>query len=106
MLLLDSTHHHAKMPSFNDHTDSNRFNGVLNRVGDLLGQPFLNLQAASEDIHQARNFAESDHAPFGQIGNMNFAEERQHVMLAEAEDFDIFHDNHLVVIHIEKGAAQ
>ena len=37
---------------------------------------------------------------------MDLAEERQHVVLAEAEDLDVFDDNHLVVVHGEERAFE
>jgi hypothetical protein len=40
---------------------------------------------------------QSDHLVFRQIGYMHLSEKRQHVMLAEAEKFDVLHDHHLVV---------
>lgn len=37
---------------------------------------------------------------------MTFAEEREQVMFAEAEHFDILYDHHFVVGHIEHGSIQ
>ena len=37
---------------------------------------------------------------------MHLAEEGQHVVLAEAEHFDVFHDDHLVVINGEQRALE
>src|SRR5581483_3420587 len=57
MLLLDATHHHAKVAGFDDNADALRFNDVLDGFGDLGCQPFLNLQAPRENLDEARNFA-------------------------------------------------
>ena len=37
---------------------------------------------------------------------MNFAEERQHVVLAQTEHLDVFHDHHLVVGDGEEGVLE
>ena len=78
---------------------------ILHGFGDLLRQPLLNLQAAREHVHDARNFAEADHLLVRQIGHVNLAEERQHVMLAHAEELDVLHDHDLVVFHVEERAV-
>ena len=46
MLLFDAAHHHAEVARFNHHTHTLWRDGLLNRVGNLLRQPFLHLQAA------------------------------------------------------------
>ena len=99
MLLLYSAHHHAEMAGLDNYPHSLRMNRVLNGLGNLRGQAFLNLQTAGENFYQARNFAQSDHFAVRNIGNMHLAEKRQHVMLAQAEHFDIFHNHHFVVGH-------
>ena len=106
MLFLDSAHHHAEMARLNDDSDSDGIDGILNGFCNLLSKPLLHLQAARENIYQSRNLAKPDHLSLGQISNMHFAEEWQHVMLAEAEHFDVFDDDHLVVIDLEEGRAQ
>ena len=35
---------------------------------------------------------------------MGFADERQHVVLAQGEEFDVLHDDHVVVGFLEQGA--
>src|SRR5205823_12277476 len=39
VLLLDAPHHHAQVPRLADHADTLRLDRVLDRLGDLLGQP-------------------------------------------------------------------
>ena len=53
MLFLDTAHHHAQMPRFDDHADALRFNRVLDRFRNLRGQSLLNLQAPRKDFDQA-----------------------------------------------------
>ena len=52
-------------------------------VGDLAGEALLHLQAASEDIDEARDLAESDDLAVGDVGDVHLAEEGQQVVLAE-----------------------
>jgi len=44
--------------------------------------------------------------PFGDIGHMHLAKERQHVMLAEREYLDVLDDDHLVVVLVKERPAQ
>ena len=41
----------------------------------------------------------------GQIGHVHLAEERQHVVLAHAEELDVLHHHHLVVLHFVERAV-
>src|ERR1700757_1631862 len=75
VLLFYAAHHHAEMARFDDHADALRLNNFLDGLGDLGGEALLNLQATREQFNEARNFAESDHTPIGNVGNMHFAEE-------------------------------
>ena len=36
---------------------------------------------------------------------MHFPEKRKHVMLAQAEEFDVPHDDHFIVFDVEQGAV-
>ena len=44
--------------------------------------------------------------PLRDVGDVHLAEKRQHVVLAQAEQFDVFDDHHLVVIHGEERAFE
>src|SRR5271165_2960416 len=106
ILLLDAAHHHAEMTGFDDDSDALRDDRVLDSVGDLARETLLHLQAAREDFDEARDFAESDDFAVRNVRDMDLSEERQHVMLAERIHFDILHDDHLVVVHIEVRIVQ
>src|SRR5262249_17655464 len=80
MLLLNAAHHHAEMPRFDYDSDALRVNCLLNRLGDLRGQTFLNLQAAREYLDQSRDFAEANYFALGNVGHVHFPEEWQHVV--------------------------
>src|ERR1019366_2807920 len=106
MLLLDPTHHHAEMADLDDHADAQRLNRLLNRLGNLHGQTLLHLQTTGKYFHQSRDLAQTDHFALGNIGHMDLAEEWQHVVLTQAEHFDVLHDHHLVVVHAEQRRLQ
>ncbi len=78
----------------------------LNGLGNLRGETFLNLQAARENLDQPRNFAQADDFAIGDVGDVNLAEERQHVVLAEAEHLDVFDDDHFVISDGEESAFE
>ena len=44
--------------------------------------------------------------PFGNVGDVALAEERQQVMLAQAVEVDVAHDHHLAIIDAEERAVQ
>ena len=106
VLLFYSAHHHAKVAGFNDNAHSLRFDGFLNRLGNLGSQPFLDLQAPGKDFDEPRNLAQANDFAFGNIGDVNLAKERQHVVLAEAEHLDVFDDHHLVITDGEQRLFQ
>src|ERR1700688_93944 len=106
MLLFYSAHHHAQMASLYDYSDPLGLDRVLDGLSNLGGEPFLNLEAAGKGFDEARNFAQADYFSIWDIGDVHLAEERQKVMLAEAEHFDVFHDHHFVVVDGEQRLAQ
>ena len=71
----------------------------LHRLRDFLSQTLLNLQAPRERIYDSWNLAQTDHFRIRKIRNVNPAEKRQHVMLAQTKELDILHHDHLVVLH-------
>src|SRR6266851_335397 len=105
-LFFHAPHLHAEVAGFDNHADALRSNFFLDGRCDLVGQAFLNLQPARKHIHDARNLAEPQNALVRQIGHVGFAEEWQHVVFAEAEEFDVLNDDHLVVGHAERRAIQ
>ncbi len=94
------------MAGFDDDADTLRLDYFLDGFGDLGGEALLDLQAAGEEFDEARDFAEADHLAVRDVGDVHFAEERQQVVLAEAEHFDVFDDDHLVVGDGEEGAFE
>jgi hypothetical protein len=106
ILLRDAAHRHAKMRRFHHDGDAVRADLVANRLGHLRREALLHLQAAREDVHHTRDFAQADHPPIRQIRHMAPAEEREHVMLAEAIEIDVPDDHHLVILDREQRVVQ
>jgi hypothetical protein len=77
MLLFDAAHHHAEVAGFADHADALGLQHFVMRFGHLVRQALLQLQAAREHVHDARDFAQPDHFILRQIGHVHGAEERQ-----------------------------
>src|SRR6266404_6903505 len=94
------------MPGLDDYADALRFDGVLDRLRDLRGQPLLDLQAARESFDEARYFAQADDFSVWDIGDVYLAKKRQKVVLTKAEHFDVFYDHHFVVVDREQCLAQ
>ncbi len=80
--------------------------GFGDGVGDLRGEALLHLQAAGEDIDEARDLGEADDLAVGDVGDVRLAEEGQQVVLAEGEEFDVLDDDHLVVVDVEEGGVE
>src|ERR1700722_7085327 len=106
MLLFHAAHHHAEMTGFDDHANTLGLDYFLNGLGDLGGETLLNLKATGEQFDEPRNFAETDDAALGNIGDVDLAEKWQQVMFAEAEHFNVFDDDHLVVADGEERAFE
>src|SRR5229473_3689660 len=106
VLLLHAAHLHTQMASFDDYADALRSDFFLDGLRDLAGHALLNLQAARKHIDHASDLAEPQNPLVRQIGHMGLAEERQQMVFAETEEFDVLHDDHLVVGHAERRAIQ
>src|SRR5258708_7320318 len=81
-------------------------NAAWDGFGDMHGPPFLHLKPAGEHVDDARDLAQPDHFAVGNVREMDLAEERQHMMLAQAEDLYVFGDDHLVIVHFKESALQ
>src|SRR5580704_11314583 len=106
MLFFYAAHHHAEVARFDYHGYTLRLDYFLDGLGDLRGEALLNLQAAGEEFDEARDFAESDDLAVRNVRYVHFAEEWQQVVLAQAEHFYVFDDDHLVVIDGEERAFE
>ena len=100
---LDAAHGHAGVHGLDDHGDAPGMQGILDAVADLLGQALLDLQAAGVSLYDAGDLGKSRDLSVGDVGDMGLPDERQHVVLAQGEEFDVLDDDHLVVGLVENG---
>lgn len=49
-----------------------------------MGEAFLNLEAAGEEVDDAGEFADAEDVAVGDVADVAFAEEGEHVVFAEA----------------------
>jgi len=71
----------------------------------LLRHPLLHLQATGEHLHDARDLAQADDLALGNVGHVHLPQEGQQVMLAQAVEVNVAHDDHLIVLDIEDGVV-
>jgi hypothetical protein len=86
------------------HTE--RVDLLANRFSDLIGHPLLYLQPSREYVHEPGDLAETDHAGLRNVRDVALPEERQQVMLAQAVEIDVLHDDHLVIVDREQSVVQ
>lgn len=77
ILLFDTAHHHAQVLGFDDNRHALGTNGMLDGVGNLLGQFFLNLQTPRIHVDNPRHLGQAEHFTARQIADVTFADERQ-----------------------------
>jgi hypothetical protein len=105
VLLLDPAHHHAHVRGLDHDAHAARAQHVVERPGDLLGEPLLHLQAAREHVDHAGELREADDAPVRDVGDVRLPEERQQVVLAERVQLDLAHHHHLLAVDLEQRVA-
>jgi len=103
ILLLDAPHHHAQVLGLHDDAHALRVDGVLEDARDLLGHAFLDLEPPRKALDHARELAHPVHLVLGDVADVALAEKRQHVMLADAVELDVLHDDHVVALFVEDG---
>src|SRR5438128_11248682 len=106
MLLFYPAHHHAEMARFNDHADALWLDGFLNSLGNLRGQPLLDLQAAGENFDAPRDLAQADDFAVRNICDVNFAKKGQPMVLAPPDHIDLLYDYNFVITHVTQRHLQ
>jgi len=98
---------HTEVSRLNNHRDAQRLEMLLNAVGDLCGQLLLHLESLGKDLHNFRQFRETDNASARDVGNVCLADKRNHVMFAVAVNVDSCEQHHLVVpLNLRECARQ
>ena len=83
------------MIRLDDDADALRLEHVVDRAGDLLGEPLLHLEPPREHLDDARQLAQPDDLAVRDVGDVRLAEERQHVVLAQRVELDVAHHHHV-----------
>jgi hypothetical protein len=105
VLFLHAAHHHAEVIGLNDYADAFGLQVFFKSVSHVGGQSLLHLKSAAEDVDHAGNLAQPDDLLVGEIGNVTFSVKGEKMVLAEAVDFDVFDDDHLVILGFKNGAV-
>ena len=74
---------------------------VLDAIADFDGESFLDLEASGVCLDDSGDFAEAGDFAVGDVGDVGFADEREHVVFAHRVEFNVFHEAHLLVFFIE-----
>src|SRR5688572_25764380 len=105
LLLLHATHHGAQMRRLDHACHALGLELLHEELGHLHGEPLLHLEALRVHVDDARDLRQPDHPAARQVADVRLADERQEVVLAEAEELDVAHDHHLVVVDAETRAV-
>ena len=81
-MLPDAAGGHAAMRGLDDHGHAARPERIVQRMGDLVGEPFLELKPAGECVDQARQLRNPDDPLVRPIADMGDAEDRREMMFA------------------------
>ena len=88
---------HAAVAGLDDDGDAQRLQIVPYALGDLRGQPLLNLQAPGIAFQHPRQLRDTHNAIGGQIGDRRGAGDRRQMVLAMRLERDVPQQNHLVI---------
>ena len=88
---------HAMVRSPDEDAYSARLEYIVDDVGNLGCEFFLDLQAFGESFNNPGEFADAHHAPIGHVSNPRPSQDRCHVMLAKAFEADAAQHNHFVI---------
>ena len=94
---LDAAQGHAQVLGLEHHPDALGRELGLEPVGDLLGEPLLDLQAAGEQLDHPGQLGQAEDALAGQVADVGDPGERQQVVLAQRVERDVPGQHQLVV---------
>jgi len=87
-------------------TDPARCDHGIDGVRNLPSHPFLKLKPVGIGIDQARQLAQTHDPAVGNVADVRAPKEWQQMVLTQAEEGDVLHDDHVVVIlNGEEGIA-
>ena len=94
---LDAAQGHAGVFGFDDHTDALGLQVFGEPIGDLFGEPFLDLGATGEMLDDTGEFGQSEDAVTGQVSDVGDADERQQVVFAYRPQRDTAGEDEVVI---------
>src|SRR5450759_644438 len=80
-----------------------RFEACHERLCNLRGEIFLDLQTTRKDIDNARDLGKPNHLSIRNVSDMRPSGERKKMMLTERIEFDVFDQNDLARIRLKNG---
>src|SRR5712691_9721414 len=101
ILLFDAAHHHAKMFRFYHHRDTRRLQARHERLGDLSGEIFLNLQTPRINIDNPRHFGEANDFSVWNVSDVRAPDEWQQMVLAQRVKLNVFDQDDFARVGIE-----
>src|SRR6266545_5838783 len=78
---------------------------VTDRLGDLIGEPLLDLEPLREDVDYAGKLRQSDNAAVRYVRHVRLSVKRQHVVLAQGVKLDVTDHHHVFVRFLEQRVA-
>src|SRR2546423_7219852 len=101
--LAHAAHRHAQVLGFDQHERAAGVQRLDERVGDLGGEPFLDLRTLGEAVDEARQLGEPGDTPVTarDVRDMGAPMECREVVFAVAEERDVAYQHHLVVVRLE-----
>ena len=88
---------HAIVRCPNEHAHAARFKHIVDGVGNLSCEFFLDLQTFGKCFNNPGEFADAYHAPIGHVTNPRPSQDRRHVMLAKAFEANAAQHNQFVI---------
>ena len=73
----------------------------MDAVAYLYGKSLLDLKPPGISLYDTGELAEAGNLSVRDICDMAFANERKHVVLAHREEFDVLHNDHLLVFFVK-----
>ena len=88
MHLADAAHLGAQVVGLDVHRDAVRLHHPVELVTDLVGHPLLDAEAPGDDADEPGQLADPDDPLVGDVADVDVAEERQGMVLAQGEERD------------------
>ena len=83
VVLLDAANHRAHVDALGHDADADGIDDFVDELGDLAGHALLHLKPLGKHIHDARDFGQADDFAIGNVGDVNVADEGEHMMFTK-----------------------